>query len=206
MSADPSLQRAIDSIAIPRLLIGHRLVSHSDDTALMPEEAASIASALPEARRASGAARIVARELMTRLGAASAAIPKDPAGMPIWPAGLVGSLAHDQRIAVAAVGRLHDFAAVGIDIEPAAPLPPETVGLVASQRERAQLSAHPLHGRILFAAKEAVYKAAYPLDRVFLEFSDIDVDLTAGKAVTRTRRSLSLRFCVASHIVAVAFA
>ena len=34
----------------------------------------------------------------------------------------------------------------------------------------------------------------------------IEVDLSAGKAVTRTGRTLSLRHCVSSHIVALALA
>ncbi len=205
MSLDPSLQHAMDSIAVPGLLLGHRLIAPGDENALLREEAASIASELPEVRRASGAARIVARELMTRLGAVSSAIPRGPSGMPIWPAGLVGSLAHDERIAVAAVGRSQDFAALGVDVEPAAPLPSDMLDLVASAREQSQLAADPLRGRILFATKEAVYKAVYPLDRDFLEFADIEVDLAAGEAAIRTGRTLSLLSCVASYIVAVAF-
>jgi 4'-phosphopantetheinyl transferase EntD len=78
--------------------------------------------------------------------------------------------------------------------------------LVLTSRERKKLGEDPLAGRIVFAAKEAVYKAAYPLDRAFLEFADIEVDLGAGRAVTRTGRTLSIRHCVASHIVVLAFA
>jgi 4'-phosphopantetheinyl transferase EntD len=206
MSLDPSLQHAMDSIAVPGLQLGHRLIAPGDETVLLLEEATAIASALPEIRRASGAARIVARELMARLGCPPAAIRKDASGMPIWPEGLVGSLAHDDRVAVAAVGRSRDFATLGVDVEPACPLPADMLDLVVSERERVQLAADPLRGRLLFVAKEAVYKAVYPLDRVFLEFGDIEVDLAAGKAVTRTGRVIALRSCVASHIVAVAFA
>jgi 4'-phosphopantetheinyl transferase EntD len=203
---NPSLQRAMESLALPGLLVGHRLISPGDEDALTPEEAASIASPLPAVRRASGAARIVARQLMQRLGLASAAITKDPSGMPIWPAGFVGSLAHDSTVAVAAVARSQDFRAVGIDIEPALPLPADMRDLVVSESERDTLGADPLAERVVFAVKEAVYKAVYPLDRVFLEFADIQVGLKGGWAVTRAGRTLSFRYCVASHIVALAFA
>ena len=205
-ATDPSLRQALERLAPASVLIGHRLISPGDEDALTPEEAASIESALPEVRRASGAARIVARQLLQRLGLASAIIPKHPSGMPIWPAGFVGSLAHDESVAVAAVARTRDFRTVGIDIEPALPLPADMCDLVLSPRERQSLGGGPLAGRLVFAAKEAVYKAVYPLDRVFLEFSDIEVDLSAGKAVTRTGRTLSLRHCVSSHIVALALA
>lgn len=203
---DPSLKAAIDGLAIPGVLIGHRLIEADDEDALLPEEAASIASRVPAARRASGAARIVARQLMQQLGGAPAAVPRETSGMPIWPKGLVGSLAHDDRVAVAALARAQDVMSVGIDVEPAAPLPADMQEVVATEREHDRISGDPLGGRLLFAAKEAVYKAVYPLDRVFLEFADIDVDLAAGRAVTRSGRRLSLRSCVASHIVVLALA
>jgi 4'-phosphopantetheinyl transferase EntD len=203
---DPSLQRGMESLALPGLLVGHRLISPGDEDALTPEEAASINSPLPGIRRASGAARIVARQLMQRLGLTSAGIPKDPSGMPIWPAGFVGSLAHDETVAVAAVARSQDFRAVGIDIEPALPLPADMRDLVLSAREQQSLGEDPLAARVVFSVKEAVYKAVYPLDRVFLEFADIQVDLKGGQAVTRAGRTLSFRHCVARHIVALAFA
>ena len=37
---DPSLQRAINALAPPGLLIGHRLISPGDEHALLDEEAA----------------------------------------------------------------------------------------------------------------------------------------------------------------------
>jgi 4'-phosphopantetheinyl transferase EntD len=64
----------------------------------------------------------------------------------------------------------------------------------------------PLRGKLLFAAKEAVYKAVHPLDRVFLEFHDIEVDLAGRKAVTRTGRVVALRYCISSRVVVLALA
>ena len=39
-TVDPSLQRAIDALAVPGLLIGHRVISQGDDLALLNEEMA----------------------------------------------------------------------------------------------------------------------------------------------------------------------
>ena len=44
----------------------------------------------------------------------------------------------------------------------------------------------------------------YPLDRVFLEFSDIEIDLANNRATTRTGRAALLRTCASSRIVVVA--
>src|SRR5712691_1983212 len=119
MTVDPSLQSALDALALPGVAIGHRLISPGDEDALLPEEAPAFAASVVKVRRASGAARIVARELLTRLGLPACALPKGPSGAPIWPAGVVGSLAHDARLALAAVGMSHDVGALGIDVEPA---------------------------------------------------------------------------------------
>jgi 4'-phosphopantetheinyl transferase EntD len=203
-TVDPALQQAIDALAPPGLLIGHRVISPGDELALLDAEAAAMASAAADRRRASGAARHVARGLMARLGYAPLPIPKAPSGAPIWPAGLTGSMAHDDRIAVAAVGLQRDFAAVGIDVEPAVPLPADMLELIATPQELRTLADDPLRGKLLFAAKEAVYKAVNPLDGVFLEFHDIEVDPAGRKATTRTGRVLTLRTCVSSHVVVLA--
>ena len=50
-TVDPVLQRDIDTLALPGLLIGHRLISPGDEHALLDEEAASIASPVIEVRR-----------------------------------------------------------------------------------------------------------------------------------------------------------
>jgi len=205
-AVDPVLQRDIDMLAVPGLLIGHRLISPGDEHALLAEEAASIASPVIAVRRASGAARIVARELLAQLGYGSVPLTKGAGGAPIWPAGITGSLAHDDQVAVAAVGLLRDFGAVGIDVEPVELLPPDMLELVATSQELRKIADDPLRGRILFAAKEAVYKAAYPLDRVFLEFRDIDVDLAARNAATKTGRTIALRYSISSRVLVVALA
>src|SRR5688572_14161086 len=186
-----SLQRALDTLAVPGLLIGYRVISPGDEDTLREAEAASISSTNPNVRRASGAARIVARGLLMRLGYPDAQVPKGAGGAPIWPAGVVGSLAHDEAVAVAAVGLRRDFASIGIDVEPAGALPADMLALVVTPRERRVIDDDPVRARLLFAAKEAVYKAIYPLDGVFLEFGDIEVDLATAIATTRMGRNLT---------------
>ena len=201
---DPALQRAIETLSAPGILIGHRLISPGDELALLAEEAHSITSPLIGVRRASGAARIVGRALLARLGYAACAVPKSPSGAPLWPAGVTGSFAHDERVAVAAVALCRDVAAVGIDVEPAELLPPELLDMVATPQERRRLGDDPYRGRLLFAAKEAVYKAVYPLDRIFLDYHDVEVDLTERKAVVRNGRVVELRYCMSAHLVVLA--
>ena len=60
-------------------------------------------------------------------------------------------------------------------------------------------------GRLLFVAKEAVYKAVYPLDQTFLDHHDVEIDFADRKGFVRNGRVVELRFCIAAHLVALAF-
>ena len=191
--------------ALPGVCTLHRLICEGDENALTPEETRDFAGSILKVRRASGAARIVARNLLAGLGVSNAALPKSASGAPIWPAEVVGSLAHDEEVAVAAVGMRCEVGAIGIDVEPAEELPSDLMDVVATPSERTLIANFRLGGRLLFAAKEAVYKAVYPLDQQFLEHHDVEIDFTSRKATVRDGRTVDLRFVISTHLVVLAF-
>lgn len=201
---DPSLQSAIERLSSPDILVDCRRIQPGDELRLMPEEAGSITSRVPRMRRASGAARLLGRELLARFDQEPRPILKAGSGAPLWPAGFVGSFAHDGDIAVAVVARRRAFGAVGIDIEPAETLPEDLRALVITPYELPRLNDDPFQGRLLFAAKEAVYKAVAACDGLLLDYQDIDVDLAARQARLRDGRSVALRFVVSTYMVVVA--
>ena len=202
---EPALQSAIEKISLPGIIIGHRLISPGDEYALRPDEISAFASSVTKVRRASGAARIVARELLGELGHRDCPVPKAASGAPIWPPGVVGSLAHDNRVAVAAVAKSYMFYALGLDVEPAEILPSDLLDMVVTPQERLQVRDDPYHGRLLFAAKEAVYKAVFPLDQAFLDHHDVEINLANHNAMLRNGRVVELRFCIATHLVVLAY-
>jgi 4'-phosphopantetheinyl transferase EntD len=61
-----------------------------------------------------------------------------------------------------------------------------------------------LQGRLLFAAKEAVYKAIAAREGPLLDYQDIDVDLAAKRARLRDGRELDLRWIVSTYVVVLA--
>jgi 4'-phosphopantetheinyl transferase EntD len=200
-----SLQHVIDALSLPGVIIGHRVISPGDEHALLPEEAGAFAASVVKVRRASGAARIVARGLLAKIGRPQCALPKGEGGAPVWPADVVGSMSHDSRVAVAAIASRRDCSALGIDVEPAESLPPELLDLVITPRERSRIDEDPCGGRLLFAAKEAVYKAVYPLDHIFLDHHDVEVSLARREATVRDGRIVRLQFCVCEHLLVVAY-
>jgi 4'-phosphopantetheinyl transferase EntD len=199
------LETALRVLAPAGVLIGCRRITAGDEHALHPEERSAFAGSVTSVRRASGAARIVARRLLAQLGHADWPLTKTASGAPTWPAGIVGSLSHDAQLAVAAVATRSAFYALGIDVEPAEALASDLLELVATPRERAAIEHDPFGGRLLFAAKEAVYKAVFPLDGTFLDHHDVEVDLLHQQAKVRNGRRVDLRCCTTGHLLVLAF-
>ena len=199
------MEQALAALAPPGLLAGCRRIEAGDKQYLLPAENASIATRQNRARDASGAGRHIAHDLLRRLGHADLAVLRGRAGNPVWPAGIAGSIAHDDEIAVAVAARSEELTSVGVDIEPAVPLPHDLRAVVVAPRDRLGDLDPGLASRILFAAKEAAYKASFPLDGRVLGFEDIAVDFEAGEAVTSSGRRLMMRFAVTSKILTLAY-
>jgi 4'-phosphopantetheinyl transferase EntD len=123
-------------------------------------------------------ARYCARLALEELGQPPVPILKGEKGEPCWPDGIVGSLTHCAGFRGAVVGRGGEVRSVGIDAEPHDVLPHGVLEAVSLPVERAELAALPneLHwDRILFCAKEATYKAWFPLTQRWLGFEDAHI-------------------------------
>jgi 4'-phosphopantetheinyl transferase EntD len=123
--------------------------------------------------------RHCARTALARLGHAPAALPVGPGRAPVWPAGIIGSISHTAEIAIAAVARQAQLRSLGIDVESADPLEPSLLELVCRDEERAALAVSDLEpglgAKLVFSAKESVYKCLWPLTGVFLEFHALGI-------------------------------
>jgi len=163
--------------------------------ALFPEEEAAMARAVPRRRGEFAAGRACARAALTQLGLPAAPILPGPRGAPQWPAGVVGSITHCDGYRAAAVARARDVLTLGLDAEPAGPLPGGVLDAVSLAEERGRLPAltaaapHVAWDRLLFCAKEAVYKAWFPLAGRWLGFEEAAITF-APDAGTFTARLL----------------
>lgn len=106
-------------------------------------------------------------------------------GMPVFPQGVTGSLTHTEGFRAAIVGRSSRFRSLGIDAEPAANLPEgvfNTIALPEEQRrvrKLARTTGMRHLDKVLFSAKEATYKAWFPLTHRFLDFDQANIDVRA---------------------------
>jgi len=155
--------------------------------ALMVSEGDAVAGAIPARQREFAAGRAAARAAMAQLGIDAKPIPADPDRAPIWPQGLTGSISHTDEICVAVVSRTVICHSLGLDIETATPLNVDLIATICSDTEQGRI-AGPDHGflaKLIFSAKEAVYKAQYPLTGQLFGFDHLDVtlDMTSGSFV-----------------------
>lgn len=144
----------------------------------LPEEEPLIARSVAKRRSEFITVRHCARVALGALGVPPAPILKGDKGQPCWPDGVVGSLTHTAGYRGAVVGRRTEVRSVGIDAEPHDVLPDGVLDAVSLPAERGELAELPdrVHwDRILFCAKEATYKAWFPLTERWLGFEDAHI-------------------------------
>lgn len=113
--------------------------------------------------------------------------------LPIWPTGWTGSISHCTSVTMAMAGQASLHSSLGVDVEEwmdahVARSTQSEIGLPGEIALFHDLSPH--HAlTLLFSAKEALYKALYPLVRQFFDFK-------AVQAINVTESTLTLRLCI----------
>ncbi|MBO0819949.1 MAG: 4'-phosphopantetheinyl transferase superfamily protein [Nocardiopsaceae bacterium] len=178
---------------LPATVAATEAFSDPPDVWLFPEEEDIIARAVQKRRNEFTTARACAREALSQLGIAPCPILHGSRGAPLWPDGVMGSITHCSGYRACAVARAGDVASVGIDAEPNESTPEGVVKTVTDDAERAHLAALSASrpdvywDRLLFSAKESVYKTWFPLTGRWLGFEDarISIDPEAGTFTAR---------------------
>lgn len=179
----------LERIVPPRVAVSEMVGAGHPDPGF-PEEWSVVAGAAQARRQQFLDVRGCAREGLVRLGRSRAPLLPGHNGAPVWPDGVVGSLTHCEGYSGAAVAISGAVVAVGIDAEPSAALPDGVLELVADAGERTHLAgltcaAGPMAwDRLLFSAKESVYKVWSPMTGQWLGFEDVVVRIDPRGAFT----------------------
>jgi 4'-phosphopantetheinyl transferase EntD len=162
----------IEALLPPSVACGE--IRGSDpDAALLPDEAALLGRAVEKRVREFTEGRHCARLALRRLGIPETPILRGERREPLWPAGIVGSITHCEGYRAAAVARSTAIRSLGIDAEIHAPLPEGVARMVLVEEELEWLSRAPggtCWDRLIFSAKESVFKAWWPLTARWLDF------------------------------------
>jgi 4'-phosphopantetheinyl transferase EntD len=190
----------------PAGVVATQMTAPGDAACLLPAEAACLGRAVPKRIREFAAGRLCARRALHQFGIDDFAVAVGADREPLWPAGYVGSITHTDGLCAAVVAEQARYFGLGIDVERQGavgrPLWPSICGPV----EAAWLDSLPEARAIdlatlIFAAKEAFYKAQFPLVRERLHFHDVairvadpdpDSDPEAGRFAVEPRRVLEV--------------
>lgn len=160
-----TLQDALDTIAPQGLRVGVLAIDDRYLSGLFDGERRHVSAATGTRQHefATG------RELLRRLLGERFEIAVLPSRAPAVPLGMVATLAHDRDVAVAAVGPVTAFTALGIDVEPVGAM---TLDEAATVLRTDEAGLDPCLGLVL---KEAAYKAWSGLGGGLLDFHDVHV-------------------------------
>lgn len=134
----------------------------------------------PRRQATFAAGRMAALEALRKAGCPDATVPGiGDDGLPDWPSGWLGSISHSDDAAAALVAPDGCARLLGLDIERV--LTAGTAMQIVSEimpEQPAGRSGLPLAHEVTraFSAKEALYKALYPLTRQFRDFSAAHID------------------------------
>lgn len=131
------------------------------------------------------AGRSAARRALCGAGHPGGVIVAGADGLPVFPAGYLGSISHKHGWAIAAAALVTTAAGVGIDLEfdegqPDADLQAEVVLPSEEHFLDGVCTADPgitSPETLVLSAKEAIYKAVFPLRRVRFDFDDLQLAL-----------------------------
>ena len=180
--SDRRIEELIRRIGAPAALAWGRAVPGESD--LFEVEARAIARAVPDRKAEFAAGRMAARRALAGLGLPPDSIPMGPDRAPVWPRSVVGSISHTKGACLAIAGHMQQIRSVGLDLEGDAPLDPALIPEICLDAELAGVppEARPVLAKRIFSAKEAAYKAHYPVVRRVFGFHGLQVDLDRGHA------------------------
>jgi 4'-phosphopantetheinyl transferase EntD len=171
---------------IERLLLAGTAFAETfadEDCALFPAEEAVIARAVEKRRREFVTGRWCARRALATLDLPPAPIVPGERGAPGWPPGIVGAITHCAGYRAAVVARTTEIVTCGIDAEPNEAVPEGVLDAISLPHERAWVAelgySHRSVSwdRLLFSAKESVYKAWFPLAGSWLDFTEARISV-----------------------------
>jgi 4'-phosphopantetheinyl transferase EntD len=148
--------------------------------ALLPEEQSGVNRWAVKRQREFSTGRLYARRAMRELGIAAQPIRREDNRAPVWPSGVNGSLTHCNDIVAAVLCRSGVVRSVGLDVESRGRIHEELYRGLFTGNEQASLRAG-VSATLLFAVKEAIYKALHPLAGTFIDFPQMEVGLVRGR-------------------------
>jgi len=147
---------------------------------LKPVESHYVARARAKRLQEFAAGRACARAALAEFGVHDVELPAAADRQPLWPQGFIGSITHTAGFCAAAVALRSEISCLGLDSETVGAPTPDIWSTVCRDEELEWIDSLPAAERsaaitLVFSAKEAFYKAQYPLVSEWLDFHDLSI-------------------------------
>ncbi len=161
-----------------------------DDREVLPAERDVVRSAVEKRRREFYAGRVAARRALAELDIHDFPLLPDSDRAPIWPERVVGSISHTTEYCVVVVDRAERTRSIGVDVEPNEEIEEKLWASICTEVELERIREAPEEdrgrlARLIFSAKESVYKCQYPLTRMFLSFEEVETEIDRSRHTFR---------------------
>ena len=170
----------LQSLFSPSTVVREIRSANLDESFLWPEEEKYLRNVSQKRRWDFVTGRKCAHLALAALGIEPIQVLSGDAKEPIWPQDIVGSITHSKDYAAAAVARKTEMLSLGLDAETDEPLPERVLARIGNEDEinwvrggKSNDFRNP--GKILFSAKEATFKAWYPMTHEWLGFREAHI-------------------------------
>lgn len=138
-----------------------------------PSEEDALRTAGDYRRREFVAGRDCAREALEEVGFSKGPILADDFGVPIWPEGSLAVISHSRGYCMAIAGRSSDYRIMGLDLEQTNRLSASAIERVVHPSEQDYVQGDQKKATLMFCAKEAFFKAQFPVWQTHANFHDL---------------------------------
>lgn len=156
---------------------------------LYVEELALVHKSCLERVKSFSTGRICARKALENLNIKNYPIVRSEKGMPIWPKGVSGSISHTKKHCVAVAANCTAGMQIGFDLEETGRLKERLWPLTLNEEEILGIESNACNreerekwATVIFSAKEAFYKAQYPITYTWIGFKDVGIKLNSDSS------------------------
>jgi len=191
---------------IEKKLLKEKIYFCATDTPVSPDclhrkELLHIKNANEKRQKEYATVRQCAKKLLSALNIKTDYILSDDNNAPVWPDGICGSLSHSNTAYCAVIAKKENYNSIGIDIEDRSrKISPGAVKFFVNPDEEKFINRiddnFDLIIKIIFSAKESIFKLIYPLIKKKFYFKDVSVfpDLANHSFTYKINNNLSEYF------------
>lgn len=181
LSTIQKFRSVLEQLLPPEIKATANRIAVKPDSFDYPEEGKHLKNAVQVRRNEFITGRRCARSALAQLGATSQALPPDEDRIPKWPPGFVASISHCRGICCAVAASKDQVRGLGVDLEQTKRMSSGVMKRIVHPLEANFAGADQILCSLLFSAKEAFFKAQFPIWGAWPNFEDLALQPDASK-------------------------